>query len=135
MAAPKNRERVAKNFIRTHGRVAFRKLVEALATGESGQTIAQELGVSRERIRQWKNAFGEMYMVYQLHPEVERLLGNRKLPTRGREPAISLEFEAVEESTGLPEESQDDLDDDILLDEETEEQPLHSAPRTHSKPE
>lgn len=69
-----NRERVARNFIRTYGRTRFRRLIEAIAAGESGQTIADEFGVSRERVRQWKNTFGQVITLYQLHPEVERIL-------------------------------------------------------------
>lgn len=70
----KNRERVARNFIKTYGRARFRRLIEALAAGESGQLIANEFGVSRERVRQWKNTFGQVITLYQLHPEVERIL-------------------------------------------------------------
>jgi len=70
----KNRERVARNFIKAYGRTRFRRLIEALAAGESGQTIAVEFGVSRERVRQWKNTFGQVITLYQLHPEVERIL-------------------------------------------------------------
>ena len=47
----KSRERVARNFIRSYGRSRFRRLLEALAYGESGQAIANEFGVSRERVR------------------------------------------------------------------------------------
>jgi hypothetical protein len=97
IAAPKNRERVARNFIRSHGRNRFRRLIEALSAGESGQTIAEELGVSRERIRQWKNTFGEMITVYQLHPEVERLLRERRASPMGREPTIVLDIDGPEE--------------------------------------
>ena len=75
---PKNRERVARNFIRTYGRTRFRRLIEALAAGESGQTIANEFGVSRERVRQWKNTFGSVITLYQLHPEVERIFREQR---------------------------------------------------------
>lgn len=74
MTSMKNRERVARNFVKTYGRTRFRRLIEALAAGESGQTIAMEFGVSRERVRQWKNTFGQVITLYQLHPEVERIL-------------------------------------------------------------
>lgn len=74
MTSMKNRERVARNFIKTYGRVRFRRLIEALAAGESGQVVALEFGVSRERVRQWKNTFGQVITLYQLHPEVERIL-------------------------------------------------------------
>ena len=56
----------------------FRRLLEALAAAESGQILADEFGVSRERIRQWKNTFGTVITVYQVHPEVERLLRERR---------------------------------------------------------
>ena len=52
VASPKSRERVARNFIKSYGRSRFRRLLEALAAGESGQKIADEFGVSRERVRQ-----------------------------------------------------------------------------------
>jgi DNA-directed RNA polymerase sigma subunit (sigma70/sigma32) len=74
----KSRERVARNFIKSYGRSKFRRLLQALGEGESGQTIANEFGVSRERVRQWKNAFGTVITLYQLHPEVERLLRERR---------------------------------------------------------
>jgi hypothetical protein len=75
MAIPsaKSRERVARNFIKTYGRSRFRRLLEALASGGSGQAIADEFHVSRERVRQWKNTFGQVITLYQLHPEVERV--------------------------------------------------------------
>jgi uncharacterized protein (DUF433 family) len=70
----KSRERVARNFVKTYGRARFRRLIEALERGESGQEIANEFGVSRERVRQWKNTFGQVITLYQIHPEVERIL-------------------------------------------------------------
>ena len=77
--SPASRERVARNFIRRHGRVKFRRLLDALGRGESGQAIADEFGVSRERVRQWKNAFGTVITMYQLDPTVEHILNQRKL--------------------------------------------------------
>lgn len=75
----RSRERVARNFIKTYGRARFRRLLEALARSESGQAVAEEFGVSRERVRQWKNTFGTVITMYQVHPEIERLLTERKL--------------------------------------------------------
>ncbi|MED5369935.1 MAG: helix-turn-helix domain-containing protein [Myxococcota bacterium] len=75
---PKSRERVARNFIRSYGRSRFRRLLEALAAGESGQKVADEFGVSRERVRQWKNTFGTVITIYQVHPEVDRILRERR---------------------------------------------------------
>lgn len=78
IASIKSRERVARNFIKTYGRTRFRRLLEALANGESGQVIADEFGVSRERVRQWKNTFGAVITVYQVYPEVDRILRERR---------------------------------------------------------
>ena len=77
-SSAKTRQRVARNFIRTYGRTRFRRLLEALAAGESGQVIADEFGVSRERVRQWKNTFGEVITYYRVFPEVDRILKERQ---------------------------------------------------------
>ena len=69
----KSRERVARNFIKSYGRTRFRRLIHALEAGESGPAIADAFGVSRERVRQWKNTFGQVITLYQLHPEVDRI--------------------------------------------------------------
>lgn len=70
----RNRERVARNFVRRYGAKRFRRLLEALTHGESGQAIADEFEVSRERVRQWKNSFGSILTLYQVHPEVQAVL-------------------------------------------------------------
>lgn len=74
MASSRNRERVARNFVERYGVERFERLLEALAGGESGQSIADEFEVSRERVRQWKNAFGSVLTLYQVHPEVRSVL-------------------------------------------------------------
>ena len=71
-----SRERIAENFVRRYGAERLRALIDAFAQGVSGQVIADELQVSRERVRQWKNAFGSVIMVYQVHPEVQRLIAS-----------------------------------------------------------
>lgn len=76
----KSRERVARNFIKTYGRSQFRRLLTALSNGESGQAIADEFNVSRERVRQWKNKFGQIITTYRLHPEIDRILKDRSPP-------------------------------------------------------
>ncbi len=76
--SPKSRERVARNFIKHYGRRRFRRLLESLADGQSGQAIANEFGVSRERVRQWKNTFGEVITHYRVFPEVDRILRERR---------------------------------------------------------
>ncbi len=66
--------RVATNFINRFGVENLQWLLDALARGESGQSIADRFDVSRERVRQWKNTFGQVVTVYQVHPEVQKLL-------------------------------------------------------------
>jgi hypothetical protein len=72
----RSRERVAQNFVRRYGRQAFRDLLIALGDGESGQSIAETFSVSRERVRQWKNTFGTVVTLYQVHPDVRAVLGD-----------------------------------------------------------
>ncbi len=79
VSATRSRERVARNFIKYYGRTRFRRLLEALANGESGQAVANEFGVSRERVRQWKNTFGEVITHYRVFPEVDRILRERRM--------------------------------------------------------
>lgn len=74
MSKARGRERVANNFISRYGGGEFRALLQAFAAGESGQVIAERFGVSRERVRQWKNTFGQVVTLYQVHPEVQRVV-------------------------------------------------------------
>ena len=67
-------ERVARNFIKRYGRDQLRWTIEAFGESRSGQEIAKVLGVSRERVRQWRNAFGHTITLYRLHPETKRIL-------------------------------------------------------------
>jgi hypothetical protein len=74
MANPRSRERVTKNFIRRYGADRLELLINLLKEGESGQLIAEEFKVSRERVRQWKNAFGQVVTLYQVHSEVMEII-------------------------------------------------------------
>jgi len=66
---------VAKNFIKQYGKARFKRFLKLLNEGVSGEKIAEEYGVSRERVRQWKNAFGETVQSYDLNPEIRKLAG------------------------------------------------------------
>jgi hypothetical protein len=74
MASARSREQIAKNFVRRYGQQRLRELLDALGSGESGQAIADAFAVSRERVRQWKNTFGTVVTLYQVHPEVLSVL-------------------------------------------------------------
>jgi hypothetical protein len=77
---PTSRERVTLNFLERFGPVELRWLLEALARGDSGQEIATRFDVSRERVRQWKNTFGQVVTLYQVHPEVQKLVQEAEKP-------------------------------------------------------
>jgi hypothetical protein len=61
---------MARNFVKSRGRAKFRMLISMLERQESGQAIGDALGVSRERVRQWRNAFGETITLYRVYPDV-----------------------------------------------------------------
>ena len=65
---------MARNFVKRYGKDRFKALIQALEAGQSGQAIADEFSVSRERVRQWKNTFGQVLTLYQVHPEVQRVM-------------------------------------------------------------
>ena len=67
----KRRRRIARNFIRNYGKSGFKKLLRSLGTGQSGQAIADDFSVSRERVRQWKNVFGQSVTYYRVYPDID----------------------------------------------------------------
>jgi len=90
----RSRRRVAQNFVDRYGEQGLRELLRALRDAQSGQVIADRFNVSRERVRQWKNAFGQSVMVFHVYPEVAELVG--EVPSPRREgPSIVLEEPAV----------------------------------------
>ena len=70
-----SRERVARNFIKRYGMVSFNLLIGMLAQNTSGQVIGDKFGVSRERVRQWRNTFGQTITIYRVYPEIKAQLG------------------------------------------------------------
>ena len=68
-----DRQRVARNFIKNYGKVKYKRLLQSFQNNESGQQIADELKVSRERVRQWKNTFGEVITIYKVHTDLPGL--------------------------------------------------------------
>lgn len=79
MTKPSVDVRIARNFIRNRGRTHFSMLLDMLERQESGQTIAALLGVTRERVRQWKNTFGQTVTMYRLHPEIAAMRPVRRV--------------------------------------------------------
>lgn len=70
--------RVVRNFIHKHGKESLRKLVADFTAQRSGQEIARELGVTRQRVNQWKEAFGVTVTSYVVYPEVLQLFGSNR---------------------------------------------------------
>lgn len=71
----RRRSRIARNIMARHGRGGLHRLLDGLRAGESGQTIADDLGVSRERVRQWKLVLGREVRTYIVSDEAKRILG------------------------------------------------------------
>ena len=67
----KRRKRIARNFTRSYGKKRFKRLLDSLGNGESGQAIANDFHVSRERVRQWKNIFGQIVSYYRVYPDID----------------------------------------------------------------
>jgi hypothetical protein len=70
------RQHVLENFVEKYGRQALRRLLTGFEQNVSGPILAKEMGVSRERIRQWKALFGTSVQVYTLHSEARALNPN-----------------------------------------------------------
>jgi hypothetical protein len=66
----KSKQRIVRNFVQTYGFDRFVQFVQEVSQGRSGQDIANELNVSRERVRQWKSTFGTIHIEYRLDPAV-----------------------------------------------------------------
>lgn len=50
-------------------------MIADFSAQRSGQEMAKELGVTRQRVNQWKEAFGVTVTSYVIHPEVNQLFG------------------------------------------------------------
>ena len=68
------RTTVIRNIIKKYGMAKAKSLISALEHLDSGEEIALDYGVSRERVRQWKNVLGTTVQLYQVHPEVLAVL-------------------------------------------------------------
>ncbi|MBN2801138.1 MAG: helix-turn-helix domain-containing protein [Deltaproteobacteria bacterium] len=93
------RETIAKNFVERYGADGLARLLDALDRGESGQRIAEEFQVSRERVRQWKNSFGRVVTLYEVFPEVAALVQPPAAPARatsGEEEVLSISLGGID---------------------------------------
>ena len=70
------RERVKQNFIRVYSFEKYLYLIENLSKRTSIQSLADYFNVSRLRIKQWQNTFGQVKSTYTIFPEVIAMLKN-----------------------------------------------------------
>lgn len=73
LSGPGRQRKIAQNFVDRHGLEGLQRLLAAFERQDSGQVIADAFGVSRERVRQWRDTFGRAVSFYQPHPEVRRV--------------------------------------------------------------
>ncbi|MCP4437110.1 MAG: hypothetical protein GY913_21765 [Proteobacteria bacterium] len=72
-----DRHKLAENFIERYGRVHFRWLLEAFASGETNAEIGRELAekvdrhtpFGREIVRRWRDHFGSTVTVFRPHQD------------------------------------------------------------------
>ncbi len=69
----KRRDRMVRNFVKTRGRASLRRFIDLCDQGYSGQKIADEFGVTRQRVQQWRDAFGRTIHAYSVHTDILRL--------------------------------------------------------------
>ena len=69
----RSRRILLRNFTKSYGKEKLAKLVSDFSIGTSGELIAQELGVTRARISQWRQAFGYTLRTYQVHEDIQAI--------------------------------------------------------------
>ena len=68
-------EKMLRNFISKYGKKGLRKITNMFLVRESNQKIADEFGVTRQRVHQWQKAFTEHRVV--LKPTVAVFLNQQ----------------------------------------------------------
>jgi hypothetical protein len=73
--------RMARHFVKTYGKQRLKEMIADFSASRSIGEIGEYLGVSRERVNQWRHAFGNPVDVYVVHPDIKALLTElRHLP-------------------------------------------------------
>lgn len=66
---------VVQNFVKQYSKAKLKRFIRLVDSGKSGEDIAQEFGVSRERVRQWKNSFGSVITTFEPNAAVKAVTG------------------------------------------------------------
>ena len=69
----KNPGVVARNICRNYGKHRLRWLLDGFSKNRNMQEMANTMGVSRERIRQYKDALGQQVSFYMPFPEIDAI--------------------------------------------------------------
>lgn len=70
--------KVARHITNFYGRAALSLLLEDLRNQVSLSQIADRMGVSRQRVHQWKKALGYETIAWEPHPEVVEVMNGDK---------------------------------------------------------
>ena len=76
MSSYSKSEKVARNIASKHGADKLRFLLDGFCKGESGQVLADALGVTRERVRQWRDILTSTTVTVEVSPDVQSFLRN-----------------------------------------------------------
>lgn len=76
-AAKKRRDRMVRFFVKRRGRAALNRFLDLCSENKSGQQIADEFGVTRQRVQQWRDAFGQTVHAYSIHSDILAMLGEK----------------------------------------------------------
>lgn len=66
--------KVAENIIKSYGRDHFLSLIEGLRANKTLDELSKSIGVSKQRIHQWRNSLGFQEVIFHIAPEVEELV-------------------------------------------------------------
>ncbi len=67
-------ETATRNFIDKYGVEALETMLRGLKEGRTLQSLADEIGVSKERVRQWRELMGESTRTYVVYPDLQKYL-------------------------------------------------------------
>lgn len=68
------RRLIARNFIKQYGKETFRAFLAGTTRDESGASWGRRLGVSRERVRQWRSTLSTRIVYIAILPDVLEVL-------------------------------------------------------------
>ena len=71
--------RMVKNFTAKYGKEGLQRICELFFQGTSNQKIAEEFGVTRQRVHQWQKAFTIQHITFTA--EVVKELGGVQFKT------------------------------------------------------